>query len=459
VRAPIGLGCVVLHIADGSPKSCFCVVKSFACMRILAELKGICSYIRTGRWETASECFQEQRLNAIFLKYRMIPAPQHEPENTALNLNFSPAPAVPEVSTRPVVPMAATAFQPWVTLLLIAINVLVYIVMVFRGVSLFSPTAQSLIPWGANYGPLTTHGEWWRMITATFVHSGLMHLLLNMYCFFSVGLFMEALFGRARYISLYLLSGLGGSLLSLYVHPSIVCVGASGAIFGVYGGVIGFLIAHARSANAPDMTPLWKNALTFLGINLFYGMANSEVDVSGHIGGLVTGIVVGAALTWTLPRFSRVPAQRAGVVAAAIVAVAASALGAITTRVPVSDDIQGELKRVVSVESSAVNLYNDALGKVRRGEMKPEQFMRVTKDELLPPWKSERERILKLRVDGRQKELANKLVRYMDLRTEAWALMADGLVKNDVNMVREANAKQAEAMAILSNPTAKRRTP
>jgi len=81
-----------------------------------------------------------------------------------------------------------------------AVNALVFLIMVLRGVSLFNPTAESVLPWGADYGPLTLHGQWWRVLVSTFLHFGLIHLLFNMFVLFSIGLFMESLAGRVPYI-------------------------------------------------------------------------------------------------------------------------------------------------------------------------------------------------------------------------------------------------------------------
>src|SRR5271163_1670709 len=115
-----------------------------------------------------------------------------------------------------------------VTPFLIVINVLVYLVMVLSGVPFLFSNGPQLVPWGANFGPLTMSGQWWRLLTACFLHFGLIHLAGNMLVLFWVGNFSERAFGNARFLLIYLLGGIGGSLASVYFHPLTVGAGASG---------------------------------------------------------------------------------------------------------------------------------------------------------------------------------------------------------------------------------------
>jgi membrane associated rhomboid family serine protease/Flp pilus assembly protein TadD len=179
---------------------------------------------------------------------------------------------------------------------LIAINVLVYVAMVLRGVSPLAPTSLDLLTWGASFGPRELSTEWWRLFTAMFVHIGFLHILLNMYCLWSLGPLAERLFGPWRFLSLYLLSGIGGNVASVALHPLIVAAGASGAIFGVAGALLPVL--HLR--NIPAIATL-RGRRGRLGIggfivyNLVYGFANTGIDNAAHIGGLVIGFVIGYA--------------------------------------------------------------------------------------------------------------------------------------------------------------------
>jgi len=216
----------------------------------------------------------------------------------------------------------------FVTPAMIAINVLVFILMAASGVSLFEPTTDSLIRWGADFAPITMHGEWWRVVSSTFVHIGLIHILMNMYVLFAVGRLTERLYGNAGFAVLYILSGIGGSLLSLVCHPATVSAGASGAVFGAYGGLVAFVLLQSDSVPGHTVNALLKSASIFVGINLFYGLTQEGVDVAAHIGGIVTGFIVGGFLSQPLLAPSEVRMRRAAVVGfSGLAAVMAGALG------------------------------------------------------------------------------------------------------------------------------------
>ncbi|HZL24895.1 MAG TPA: rhomboid family intramembrane serine protease [Acidobacteriaceae bacterium] len=192
--------------------------------------------------------------------------------------------------------------EPVVTFAIIAINAIVYLAMCVKGVSFMHPTAQDVIPWGASYGPLTLGGQWWRLLTEIFVHFGIVHIGVNMYILYQVGVLTEILFGKVRYAVLYLVAGLAGSLTSLYVHPLGVSAGASGAIFGVFGALLAFLLIERGVIPAKAALQIARSLAIFLGYNLIYGLASKTTDLSAHVGGLVTGFVVGCLLLlrpWT----------------------------------------------------------------------------------------------------------------------------------------------------------------
>jgi len=129
--------------------------------------------------------------------------------------------------------------------------VVVFVIMVALGVGLLQPTSEQLLIFGANFGPLTVNQQWWRLLSCTFVHIGIMHLLLNMWCLWNLGNLAERMFGNFAFVMLYLLSGLGGSIASLWWNPTIVSAGASSAVFGVAGSVIAFL--HFGKVHLPPV--------------------------------------------------------------------------------------------------------------------------------------------------------------------------------------------------------------
>jgi len=184
-------------------------------------------------------------------------------------------------------------FTPVVTITLIALNALVYVAMGLSGVSWTEPSITHAVQWGADFGPLTVSGEWWRAFTSTFVHFGIIHIVLNMWCLWSLGSSLELFMGRKAYTVIYLLSGVMASLTSIAWNPWRVSAGASGAIFGVAGAFLSYLYFKKAPMDPKQVRQKIKNLLIFIGYNLLYGAAGN-VDNSAHLGGLIAGLVLGA---------------------------------------------------------------------------------------------------------------------------------------------------------------------
>jgi len=184
-----------------------------------------------------------------------------------------------------------------ITYTLIAINVIVYIFTALFSRDIVDMDMQTLVDMGALYGPLTVFkGEWWRLFTAMFLHGGMTHILMNMFSLYLIGRGMEMYFNAKSYLIIYLFSGLLGGLASLYMHPNSVGIGASGAIFGVFGALAGFFLAH-RDRIQTHSKAFMKDFAVILGINLVLGLSIPSIDVSAHIGGLIVGLVGGFVIS------------------------------------------------------------------------------------------------------------------------------------------------------------------
>jgi rhomboid protease GluP len=180
--------------------------------------------------------------------------------------------------------------EHFATSILLDLNILVFAIMVVSGVSILSPNGLELLQWGANRRSEIENGEWWRLISYMFLHGGIMHLFLNVYGLVIAAIFVEVIFGRVKYFILYFVSGLSGGLLSIYWYESTISVGASGAIFGLYGSILGLLLTNAFPKEGK------KGILMFIGpfvvINLLFGLAGG-IDNAAHIGGLISGAILG----------------------------------------------------------------------------------------------------------------------------------------------------------------------
>jgi membrane associated rhomboid family serine protease/Tfp pilus assembly protein PilF len=180
--------------------------------------------------------------------------------------------------------------------ILILANIAVFAVMCLRGASPLSPTSKDGLDMGANYGPLVAAGEWWRLITAAFVHFGVLHLALNMYALNPLSI-LERPFGTRGFLYVYIASALGASVSSVLFHPGNVSAGASGAIFGLDGGLLAFALTH-RQLMAPQVfRPVIRSILITITINVGLGFTVGFVDNAGHIGGLVTKFVAGLCVS------------------------------------------------------------------------------------------------------------------------------------------------------------------
>ncbi|OYU97391.1 MAG: rhomboid family intramembrane serine protease [Bacteroidetes bacterium B1(2017)] len=185
----------------------------------------------------------------------------------------------------------------FITPLLIYANLAVYLAMFFAGFGFISFKAQDLLTWGANYGPLTLNGEWWRLVSSTFLHGGLMHLAANMYGLLFVGIFLEPLLGRTRFLLFYLVTGILASCASLWWYDATISVGASGAIFGLYGIFLALLLTKVFT---PEFAKSFLiSTVVFVGFNLLMGFAGG-IDNAAHIGGLVSGFIIGLIFRATL---------------------------------------------------------------------------------------------------------------------------------------------------------------
>ena len=180
---------------------------------------------------------------------------------------------------------------------IILINLLIYVISAYQSQSIIDMDIETLVNMGALYGPYTVQDrEWSRLFTAMFLHGGMTHLLMNMFSLYLIGRGAEMYFDTKSYVSIYLFSGLLGGLASLYMHPISVGVGASGAIFGIFGALAGYFVAY-KDRIETQFKAFMKNFAIIIGINLVLGFSIPSVDVSAHVGGLVVGFIGGFILS------------------------------------------------------------------------------------------------------------------------------------------------------------------
>jgi rhomboid protease GluP len=207
------------------------------------------------------------------------------------------------------------AYSP-ATYILVGINCAVFVAMVLNRVSIMGPTGQQLFQWGATHPEAVLYGgQWWRVITAMFVHVGIIHLATNMWCLWNLGLLGEPLLGPFGVFSAYILSGAAGNLLSIgvgmYKHQGgVVGAGASGAVFGLAGVLIVLLKSPRLPIPPKELSALRRNVIYFAVLNFVLGFGGNQlrlgvnIDNMAHLGGFLGGIL------FALPMIPRIGSPR-----------------------------------------------------------------------------------------------------------------------------------------------------
>ncbi len=190
-----------------------------------------------------------------------------------------------------------------VTQAIFGINVAVFLGMLFAGASILdNPANRDLIQWGANFGPYTLGGQWWRLLTCVFIHGSFLHIAFNMWCLWDLGALAESLYGHWTFAAVYLITGIFSSLTSLWWNPQVLSVGASGAIFGIAGALVASFYLGEFSLPSIAIKGTLRSLALFVGYNLFFGAVSRGIDNAAHIGGLVSGLILGALIARVAPQ-------------------------------------------------------------------------------------------------------------------------------------------------------------
>lgn len=200
----------------------------------------------------------------------------------------------------------------WITVGLVVACVVVFIAEVLAG---GSTNTMVLVQFGARFAPLVALGQYWRLLTAMFLHIGLLHLLTNMFTLFIIGRMTENLFGHWRFAVIYLLSGIGGNFAGmLFGQPAVVAAGASTALFGLLGA---FLMIGDNFRHNPVIAGMTRQFLVLIALNLVFDLTTSGIDFAGHIGGLITGFLVAGVVG--VPKIGQISSGRRIVMGATLV--------------------------------------------------------------------------------------------------------------------------------------------
>jgi membrane associated rhomboid family serine protease/cytochrome c-type biogenesis protein CcmH/NrfG len=224
--------------------------------------------------------------------------------------------------------------QPWVrqsessitlTQVLFGANIAVFLATALASGSPLNISGEVSVHYGANFGPYTLSGQWWRLLTYMFLHGGAMHIFFNMWCLWDLGRLCESLYGRWTFAATYLITGVSGGLASVAWNPGVLSVGASGAIFGLAGALIASFYLGEFSLPRVAISGTLRSLVIFAVFNLGFGQLFGGIDNACHIGGLVSGLILGALIARLSPQ--PVALRRATVVGVVALAVLAAGLG------------------------------------------------------------------------------------------------------------------------------------
>ena len=320
-----------------------------------------------------------------------------------------------------------TGARVWATPTLVLANLVVFVAMAIATKQASGFDLPTLWAWGANFGPLTTGGQWWRLVTALFVHYSVLHLLVNLWVLWNIGRRAEQLFGNAALLALYFGTGIIASLTSILWAPTLSSVGASGAIFGLIGAYLAFMWHPGCGVPRSIARRYWLSTAIFALFNLYAGATQPGIDNAAHVGGVISGLVIGWCLARPLARDERRDfTYRQVIAAASLFAVAViGAFGWIHgNSVAMAPAAQYMRAHEWYMRGEAKNLreWQELAAGASSGQVSDAQMGRVFQRDILPFWQSADVRLTRENrtLTGPQRPIALLLGHYAHLRLK-WA--------------------------------------
>ena len=332
-----------------------------------------------------------------------------------------------------------------VTPVLAGLNLLAFLAMLVGDGALGAPA--TLVDWGANYGPRTTNGEWWRLLTASFVQGGPFHLLFLLVGLLQVSELLERMVGPVIVACVYVTAALAASLVALWDYPLAVHAGASSAVCGLYGLLIAVTVwGVLRPTGLTIPVPAFQLLLPASALFLLYSLATHGLASRPDATGFIIGLVGGLALTRTTGE--RKPSLRPlaiGMVGAAVwVAFSAWSLRGIV-------DVRAELVDLVASEDRAAMVYRGAIARytLKRVPVDRRATIELIDGTLLPQLLAKRARITQFAPLAEHQAFVRQAVEYLRLREESWRLCVEGWRKSNADTLREAESLQRSASEVL----------
>lgn len=330
------------------------------------------------------------------------------------------------------------------TVALIGINLAVFAAMLVYGAGLWHSPNGVQLAWGAGFGPATKDGEWWRLGSAMFLHFGLVHLAMNMWALWDGGRLVERLYGSMRFVLVYFVSGLTGNLVSLMVQGDrAISGGASGAVFGIYGALLVCLWRERRQIHPVEFRWLFGGAAVFSAATVGLGLLIPGIDNAAHIGGLVSGALIGVTLVIPLsaasPKLGRLRWVAAGAYGLALIALVAS-IPAPSYRWREELNAREEIRGFLGDERRILDRWQQILDSGKHGGASFEQLAERIETDVTREYRDSFEQLSALHLDPAAPSALtlDVLKKYTRLRGEASQSLSEALRMNNPERIREA---------------------
>ena len=331
-----------------------------------------------------------------------------------------------------------------VTPALVGLNVLVFVFMLLGRGALSAP--DTLMSWGASFGPRTTNGEWWRLLTMLFVHRSVFHLLVDIVGLLAVGLVLERLVGPVALAVVYAAAGLSSSAFDLVASPTGLSLGASGAIFGLYGLLLAFAIGSVFDTRPTVPWVLTKYLAPPAALFALYSLGTGAITTRPELMAFVVGCISGVFVARGIEERPVSAIRTAPVVVGAIVMI-------IVTVRPMSGmtDMRPEIHKLATAEEAMATRYQAAVDRFTNGRMSVPELAAVIDRDIMPELQAARTHVASLEhIPDEQKPLLTAAEEYLRLRDESWRTRSKALHAGNVSMLTQAEVSEIAARYALS---------
>lgn len=334
-----------------------------------------------------------------------------------------------------------------ITIALLVINTFVFWDMIYLRTESIQPVGSLLIMWGSNFGPYTTEGEWWRLVTSLFLHFGAIHLTINMLALATFGSRSERVYGSLNFILIYLGAGIFGALMSLCWNTDVNSAGASGSIFGLLGALLAVQFRRTDPITGSVLRHMSSSVLAYTASMLVSGFYAAGIDNAAHLGGVSAGFLIGFALPTPLDEASSAtPGKFTRYIFAAVLTIALIASG-----------IAGAYERAIHQTGEALFIrttfwlkkrehivntrFNEALHLAKLDNEKLRALADLLDTYVVPFWREASTRTLAVHLvpNSPNQQALSELQHLTEGRSEAYSLLMHGIRNDNQEEINDAN--------------------